>query len=408
MQTSGGAITIVGGTNGTNGATWRFATGLPDDALGVNGDAYVDTVTDLGYVKTAGVYAQTFSIKGDKGDTGNTGAIMYNGSGIPDNANGVDGDYYLDTNNGQLYFKTTGTWGVTILLKGTNGTNGATWYYGSGTRPPTITANANDLYLDTDTGYVYICLGGTSWNSTPIAEIKGMPGANGNNGTLWYTGSGDPTAVVAANFSDLLLDLTTGNVYACLGGTSWNLLGNIKGAAGNNGNNGLDATAIASLLRISDGTVIDAVDRDILDGAATPSGIQISTARVKLTKDLVVIKIIGDGTAGATLTPDTGLGTTPTLAACDGSSLRGLITVATGVAPAASADCFSIDFTSVFGAAPKTVILIAANVGAAELNGTSQVYVDYGSIAANQFKVKSGSTALAAGTEYAWYYQVIG
>ena len=43
------------------------------------------------------------------------------GNGAPDNANGDDGQYYLDLTNGDVYFKSNGTW---VLSTGGGGGSG--------------------------------------------------------------------------------------------------------------------------------------------------------------------------------------------------------------------------------------------------------------------------------------------
>lgn len=60
--------------------------------------------------------------KGDKGDTGvagtngspgadgEDGTTWHDGSGVPDDSLGVDGDYYLDVVTGDVYLKELGTW----------------------------------------------------------------------------------------------------------------------------------------------------------------------------------------------------------------------------------------------------------------------------------------------------------
>jgi len=83
--------------------------------------------------------------KGDKGDTGNTGAqgiqgiqgptgatgaqgaTLHSGSGVPSSGLGSNGDYYLNTANGDVYTKTSGSWGSPISnFKGPTGAQGAT------------------------------------------------------------------------------------------------------------------------------------------------------------------------------------------------------------------------------------------------------------------------------------------
>ncbi|MCW2815305.1 MAG: collagen-like protein [Nocardioides sp.] len=71
---------------------------------------------------------------------------------------------------------------------GTNGTNGAagkdgaTWT--SGDTPPTGTSGKpGDLFLETDTGDVYL-RGADAWGTTPIANLKGADGTGATGGTV--------------------------------------------------------------------------------------------------------------------------------------------------------------------------------------------------------------------------------
>jgi hypothetical protein len=64
--------------------------------------------------------------KGDKGDTGSAGqngSVWYSGSGKPSNTTGVDGDYYLNTYNGDVY-KKLGSWNLIGNIRGAQGLQG--------------------------------------------------------------------------------------------------------------------------------------------------------------------------------------------------------------------------------------------------------------------------------------------
>lgn len=146
-------------------------------------------------------------IKGDKGDTGVTGPtgatgaagadgispVIYNDSGVPSVGLGIDGDYYIDTDNGDLYYKDTGVWGSPVAnitgpqgdtgAAGSDGADGADgvdgisnviWYVGAGVPSPTL-GNANDMYLDSSTGDIYKKVAVTGWGS-PVANIAGATG----------------------------------------------------------------------------------------------------------------------------------------------------------------------------------------------------------------------------------------
>jgi hypothetical protein len=126
------------------------------------------------------------------GGTGG-GSAWYDGSGAPAGGTGIDGDYYLDTDNGDVYTKSSGSWSVTGNIKGTtgaagidgtdgiDGTNGSVWHSGSGV-PDDGTGINGDYYLRTSNGDVYTKAAGT-WGS-PTGNIKGATGATGAAGSI--------------------------------------------------------------------------------------------------------------------------------------------------------------------------------------------------------------------------------
>ena len=82
---------------------------------------------------------------------GINGSTWYSGAGAP-GAIGVNGDFYLNTSTSDIYQKSGGSWGSPISnIKGGTGTNGSTWYQGSGA-PAGGTGNNGDFYLNTATG----------------------------------------------------------------------------------------------------------------------------------------------------------------------------------------------------------------------------------------------------------------
>jgi len=52
------------------------------------------------------------------------GATWTQGADAPDNADGMDGDFYLRTSNYDVYFKSGGTWSVSLNIKGVQGIQG--------------------------------------------------------------------------------------------------------------------------------------------------------------------------------------------------------------------------------------------------------------------------------------------
>jgi hypothetical protein len=153
------------GSAGADGATWRSGSGVPSDALGVNGDFYFDTGgTGNVYKKVTGAYVLQCSILGPQGNTGNTGsagadgAVWRTGSGVPSDGLGVNGDFYLDTATSNVYKKVTGAYALQCNIKGATGSTGSTGPQGDpgqgvptgGTTDQVLKKNSNTPY---DTGW---------------------------------------------------------------------------------------------------------------------------------------------------------------------------------------------------------------------------------------------------------------
>ena len=56
--------------------------------------------------------------------SGLDGSVWYSDAGVPDNGIGVNGDFYLNETNGDVYEKAAGTWTVTANIKGLQGDQG--------------------------------------------------------------------------------------------------------------------------------------------------------------------------------------------------------------------------------------------------------------------------------------------
>jgi hypothetical protein len=139
------------GADGTDGYSVLSGSGAPDSGLGVNGDWYIDTAAHNIYgPKAGGAWGSPTSLIGPQGETGAAGAdgedgaqgpqgdpgaagadgedgtdgITYtwrNGTGVPDNGLGINGDYYLDDATGDVYFKAAETYSVVSNIEGPQG-----------------------------------------------------------------------------------------------------------------------------------------------------------------------------------------------------------------------------------------------------------------------------------------------
>lgn len=113
--TSGAAVFDFTIPRGDAGSVWRDGTGVPSNALGLNGDYYLDDATGNVYLRTSGTYSIVANIKGP---TGTAGTVWRDGSGVPSNALGVNGDYYLNDATGDVYLKTAGAYSIVANIKG--------------------------------------------------------------------------------------------------------------------------------------------------------------------------------------------------------------------------------------------------------------------------------------------------
>lgn len=95
--------------SGIPGSRWYTGSGAPAGGLGIVGDFYLDSLTG-GYYEKTGV--ATWTLQGSlQGTDGTDGATWYSGSGVPGGGLGVVGDFYFDSSNGNYYKKTgISTW----------------------------------------------------------------------------------------------------------------------------------------------------------------------------------------------------------------------------------------------------------------------------------------------------------
>ncbi|UEM11981.1 hypothetical protein J4G43_047330 [Bradyrhizobium barranii subsp. barranii] len=238
------------GPPGPRGNSVLYGVGPPPAGIGINGDFYIDTATHFIYgPKSGGVWPAGVSLTGPQGPRGNS--VLY-GSTDPTGANGVDGDFWINTTTHFIFGpKASGAWPAGTSLigpqgpQGAQGVRGSLWYEGAGA-PGTISgALAEDNYLNTTNGDVYT-YSGTSWGS-PVGNIRGpqgvpgpqgnqgVPGATGQRGSLWYEGAGAPGTISGALANDNYLNVTTGDVYNYSGSAWGSPVGNIRGPQGPQG-----------------------------------------------------------------------------------------------------------------------------------------------------------------------------
>jgi hypothetical protein len=176
-QKISGAWAIVYTLPAANGAdgTLLYGAGLPASSTGKNADSYINTLTGVFYQKSSGSWAQVFSMatgpQGPQGTSGINGINGLNGNTIlfgttaPSNsATGVNGDFYLNTANYNLFGpKASGVWGTGTSIIGAGIAAGGT------------------------TGQILVKVDGidydTGWEDNSFANLSGEPGDNTNMAT---------------------------------------------------------------------------------------------------------------------------------------------------------------------------------------------------------------------------------
>lgn len=126
---------------------FRFGSGVPAGTLGAIDDYYINTDNNYFYQKTA---ASTWTLLTDF-----TGAQIFQGTTVPDNGTGVDGDLYLRS-NGDFYQKSAGSWGSVLFnLAGADGADGDRYSTTSSTSASIPTTHPTAVNLTVETGLAY-------------------------------------------------------------------------------------------------------------------------------------------------------------------------------------------------------------------------------------------------------------
>jgi hypothetical protein len=164
----------------------------------------------------------------------------YTGEGEP-SVSAIPGDMYFDSLTSDVYQFVNG-WEKICNIKGEAGkpgdagADGNKWLVGK--ELPADGMKAGDFFLNTETYDLYQYVS-DEWSK--IGNIKGTdgtvgaPGVPGVNGTTWFTGLELPEENMKEN--DIFLNLDTYDLYQYKN-SEWVMLGNIKGADGEQGKTG--------------------------------------------------------------------------------------------------------------------------------------------------------------------------
>ncbi len=237
-----GALTLTGCNQAPGKSAYDLAvengyTGTLEEWLeslkgskGDAGDTPTITINADGYWVINDV-PTTIKATGSAGVKGSDGSTIHTGNGEPTIV-GKDGDIYIDLDTYNLYCKSDDAWRNIGNIKGSPGIPGA----------PGATGEPG-----TDGLTPYIGDNGNWWigNRDTTVKAEGINGTNGNNGTngaTWIVDNKAPDQDTSGNIGDLYLDTTTYNIYKKVSADQWDKIGNIKGTDGTNGNNGTNGT----------------------------------------------------------------------------------------------------------------------------------------------------------------------
>jgi hypothetical protein len=138
-------------------SVWNMATEYsPDDVVQAGGNSYIALTTNTNQppdinaddweIFTA---KGTDGINGTDGEDGANGSVIRNGAGAPADALGSNGDYYINTTNYDLHHKAAGAYSVIGNIKGADGEDGE----GGGSGLPTGDLNASTNKIEKIQGY---------------------------------------------------------------------------------------------------------------------------------------------------------------------------------------------------------------------------------------------------------------
>lgn len=135
----------------------------------VSGDISAGTIYALTYDGT-----DFYLVQGIPGVAGVVGSVWRDGTGVPSNALGVNGDYYLNDANGDVYLKSSGTYSVVANIKGANGSNGVLTIVAAGGTANAITATYTPAITLTDQTLCVFVASGANTITNPTFAPNGL------------------------------------------------------------------------------------------------------------------------------------------------------------------------------------------------------------------------------------------
>jgi len=149
--------TAPAGPPGPPGSQIITGSASPTSSLGNNGDIYIQINTGDVYKKTGNTWNLIGNIKGPPGQPGQQGPAgqqgergtqIYSGNNPPPQHLGLNGDYYINTTNGNLFRKQNGDWTLIYNLGSTGNSGSGTTVYFVENIPSNADGNDGDVAID--------------------------------------------------------------------------------------------------------------------------------------------------------------------------------------------------------------------------------------------------------------------
>ncbi|WP_420387243.1 tail fiber domain-containing protein [Roseivirga sp.] len=312
------------GTDGIDGKTILSGNTDPNNALGNDGDIYINTASNTFFgPKAAGAWGAGTSLVGPAGADGTDGVdgadgadgadgidgkTILSGNADPNNALGNDGDIYINIASNSFFGpKTAGAWGAGTSLvgpAGANGTDGVDGVDGAdgadgidgktilsgNTDPNNALGNDGDIYINTASNTFFGPKTAGAWGASTslvgpagadgtdgVDGVDGADGADGIDGKTILSGNTDPNNTLG-NDGDIYINTASNTFFGPKTAGAWGAGTSLVGPAGANGTDGVDGVDGADGADGIDGKTILSGNTDPNNALGNDGDIYINTA----------------------------------------------------------------------------------------------------------------------------------
>lgn len=210
----------VAGQDGADGATWLFGATAPDNSNGNNGDFYLNTQTYDVYNKQDGTWSVIGNIKGEDGKDGS-------GVGV-DGEDGREVEFQTSSTHIQWRYVGEAEWNDLVALDSLKGDDGQDGDAG---------ADGREVEFQTSSTHIqWRYVGEAGWKDlVALDSLKGADGQNGQDGaagedgadgTMWHLGQVAPQSNLG-NDGDFYINTLTFELYNKASG-QWAYVGSLQ------------------------------------------------------------------------------------------------------------------------------------------------------------------------------------